>query len=293
MFAGGGTYWLVYSGAYWATSRYAMGYAQCDTPLGPCHERTGDGPWIATDGAAVGPGGGQVFSGPDGVLRLAFHAWTGGPGYPSGRRTLHIETIDVGADGPVIVDRPPQGGVAPLVIAPDGVHLTGEAVDPDTPSPAAVAVYLDGRQVAGVSGPGFTVDVAPNDGPHRVCAVAFDDVGQSRPTLGCADFTTTSTPFGSVDPSNGAVVTGWAIEPSSTAPIAVSMYVDGAFVGNMQANLARDDVAAAWPVYGGTHGFSAAIPAQEPGTHTVCVYAVVDDGRPAPELGCVQANSRQ
>ncbi len=36
MVAGGGADWLVYSGAYWATGRYAMGYARCAGPLGPC-----------------------------------------------------------------------------------------------------------------------------------------------------------------------------------------------------------------------------------------------------------------
>lgn len=294
LFAGAGTYWLVYSGAYWATSHYAMGYAQCDSPMGPCHERTGGAPWISTAGDAVGPGGGAVFTGPDGVLRVAFHAWKGGPGYPSGgRRTLHIETLDVGVDGPVVVDAAPQGGIAPLVIAPDGVHLTGLAADPDTPAPVAVAVYLDGRQIAGLAGPGFTVDAAPGDGAHRLCAVAFDDLGQSRPTLGCADFTITSAPFGAVDQPDGAVVTGWAIAPSSIAPIAVGVYVDGAFVGNATADLARDDVAAAWPAYGGAHGFSVAVPTTGPGSHTACVYALVDDGRPAPELGCVTVNSRQ
>ena len=80
MVAGAGADWLVYSGAYWATGRYAMGYARCAGPLGPCREMSAGGPWVSTTGDVVGPGGGAVFGGPDGQLRLAYHAWSGGTG---------------------------------------------------------------------------------------------------------------------------------------------------------------------------------------------------------------------
>ena len=296
MVAGGGADWLVYSGAYWATGRYAMGYARCDGPLGPCQEMTGGGPWLATSGNVVGPGAGAVFASPDGVLRLAYHAWSGGPGYGAGgQRLLHIETIAVTGSGPELLDRPPTGAVAPIVIGPDALSVQGVAADPDTADPVAISVFLDGRLAASTgAAPNFGATIAPPaDGAHRVCVTADDDVGQSRPVLGCQDITITSVPFGALDsasavgPTGGAsTIAGWVIEPSTAEPIAVDVYVDGHFATRTTADLPRDDVAAAWPAYGPSHGFTATVTLDGRGPHRVCAYGIVADNRPAPQLGC-------
>ncbi|MEY2404717.1 MAG: hypothetical protein QOD38_2268 [Acidimicrobiaceae bacterium] len=283
-----GVDWLVYSGAYWATGRYAMGYARCDGPLGPCIEMTAARPWVATTGNVVGPGGGDVFTGPYGDRHLAYHAWSGGPGYTAGgRRLLHVEAIDVGSNGPSILDRSPTGAIAPVTIGPDLVSVTGEAIDPDTSEPIGLEVYLDGRlgaRTAGRHGFGVQLDI-PVDGPHRVCVIAIDDLEQTRPVLGCQDFTISSIPFGALD-AVAPAVTGWAIAPSTTAPISVDVYVDGVYTSSATADLPRDDVASEWPAYGAGHGFSVAMPVIGPGPHTICVYAIVDDDQPAPQLGC-------
>jgi hypothetical protein len=291
MVTAGGAEWLVYSGAYWATGKYAMGYARCDSPLGPCHEMSGNGPWLASLGDVVGPGGGAVFSGPDGVLRLAYHAWAGGPGYASGGlRLLHVEVIDVGPNGPAIIDRPPQGAVSSLVIGPDGVSIEGHVTDPDSPAPVVTSIYLDGEKAASMAAqPTFGLSLAPADGLHRICVVALDDLQQSRPTIGCRDFTISSVPFGAVDPIGGTALTGWAIGPATADPINVDVYVDGDYVVSARADLARADVGAAWPAYGAPHGFSAPLPTLTPGRHTVCAYGVTDDNQPAPTLGCITA----
>lgn len=288
MVSGGGADWLVYSGAYWATGRYAMGYARCDGPLGPCREMSADGPWVSTTGAVVGPGGGSLFAGPDGQLRLAYHAWSGGPGYGAGgRRLLHIETLDVGSTGPSITDRAPNGAVSPVVVGPDGVSVHGYATDPDTPDAVGISVFLDGRQVAtSAAQPVFDATFAPADGPHRVCVEALDDLGQSRPQLGCEDFTISAVPFGALDGASPTVV-GWAIAPATADSIAVDIYVDGAYVSRAPADIPRADVAAAWPAYGPAHGFSTTVPITGPGPHTVCAYGITDDNQPAPELGCI------
>ena len=91
--------------------------------------------------------------------------------------------------------------------------------------------------------------------------------------------------FESLRVSSGALaVSGWAIHPNITGPIAVHIYVDG--VGKpYTADVARPDVAAAYPGYGDKHGFVAQIPAS-PGSHKVCVYAIDDQGGPNPTLGC-------
>ena len=80
-------------------------------------------------------------------------------------------------------------------------------------------------------------------------------------------------PFGSLDlagPAPGAVA-GWAIDPETSAPIAVHVYVDG--VGSaITADGSRPDVDAAFG-YGDLHGFFTSIPVTG-GTHAVCVYAI-------------------
>ena len=289
MVVGGDAHWLVYSGAFWATGRYAMGFARCAGPLGPCKEMSGGGPWVSTRGDVVGPGGGAVFGGPDGALHLAYHAWAGATGYGAGgRRVLHIESITVDASGPSLLDRAPNGAMSPLLIGPAGVSVSGLAADPDTTDPVGVIVFLDGRQVAAVDAhPGFGADLAlPADGPHRICVVAIDDLEQSRPQLGCQDFTISSRPFGALDPAS-PTLSGWVIAPSSTDPITVDLYVDGTYVSSAPADIPRDDVATAWPAYGAAHGFSIPAPVTGPGPHAICVYAIVPDNQPAPQLGCI------
>ncbi|MEY2454481.1 MAG: hypothetical protein QOD92_4055 [Acidimicrobiaceae bacterium] len=291
MIAGFGVDWLVYSGAYWATRQYAMGFARCEGPLGPCTEVSSRGPWIGTTGGVSGPGGGDVFVGPFGDLHLAYHSWSGGPGYAAGgHRPLHIEAIDLDANGPSIADRAPTGAMAPLVISPDGVTVSGEAFDPDTNGATDADVYVDGRRVVSLAAhPTFSTTLAtPVDGPHRVCVVAVDDLEQSRPTIGCQDFAITSKPFGALVPSPASgVVAGWAIAPSTTGSIAVDVYVDGRYVTSTPANIPRDDVAGLWPAYGAAHGFFASVPIVGPGPHTICAYGIVDDNQPAPRLGCI------
>ena len=97
-----------------------------------------------------------------------------------------------------------------------------------------------------------------------------------------------SSPFGNFEGaravSGGVEVTGWAIDPDTTAPIYVWVTVDG--VGrHLYANLPRPDVAAVYPAYGPNHGFAGVVTAG-PGPHTVCVTASnVGAGTHTP-LGC-------
>ena len=69
-----GVHHLFYSANDWRTPAYAVGHAVCASVTGPC-TRSSDGPWLATAGDAVGPGGQEVFADPDGDLHMVFHAW--------------------------------------------------------------------------------------------------------------------------------------------------------------------------------------------------------------------------
>jgi hypothetical protein len=90
MTAHDGRYYLFYSGNDWATSNYAIGYAVCESPLGPC-TKAADGPWLASTDKAEGPGGQDVFVDERGQIWMALHAWVRGKvGYPQGARNLFV-----------------------------------------------------------------------------------------------------------------------------------------------------------------------------------------------------------
>ena len=73
----GGRIYLFYSGNRYSTADYAIGYARCRGPLGPC-ERVGSRPLIASDGVVAGPGAQTPVVDAAGRLRLAYSAWSAG-----------------------------------------------------------------------------------------------------------------------------------------------------------------------------------------------------------------------
>jgi putative cell wall-binding protein len=90
----GFTYYLFYSGGWWESSGYGMGYATATSLLGPYTKQTTRGPWVGTTTGAAGPGGLATFRGPDGALWAAYHAWTGSVGYASGgTRTMRVAPL--------------------------------------------------------------------------------------------------------------------------------------------------------------------------------------------------------
>lgn len=98
LFAASGAYWLAYSAGWWESAGYCMGLAVGSTPLGPFTKLTTTGPWVASDAVAAGPGGQEVFTGPDGGLRVAYHAWDPARiGYAAGG----ARSLRVGRLGPV------------------------------------------------------------------------------------------------------------------------------------------------------------------------------------------------
>jgi len=102
MVADGRRYYLFYSGNDWRTANYAVGYAVCDAPLGPCR-KPASGPWLASSDDAQGPGGPEVFRDADG-LWMVVHAWVGGHvGYPDGARTMFVLRLAFTRSGPVAV----------------------------------------------------------------------------------------------------------------------------------------------------------------------------------------------
>lgn len=102
-----GSYYLFYSGNDYAGARYAVGYARCESPLGPCAQAS-DNPILASARAGsapfVGPGGEDLFQ-VGGMTVMAYHAWSVTGGTPSGSRYLLIGRLGWHGTTPVVLGR--------------------------------------------------------------------------------------------------------------------------------------------------------------------------------------------
>jgi len=137
-----GRIYLFYSANNWYSKDYAIGYAMCDSPTGPCVDINGfwNYPFLASRTSRIGPGGPTPFV-DGGNLRLAYHAWNAPyVNYPTyddsfsfvpcteptvstpiacrwqGQRRMHVDTVTQNGDGtlnpPALDMGAPQAPVA-------------------------------------------------------------------------------------------------------------------------------------------------------------------------------------
>ena len=102
--------YLFYSANRYSSANYAIGYAICHSPRGPCHRLTKNA-LLAKGGRVDGPGGPDAFVGKSGALRMAYAAWDRGHvGYPKtarcrsshygcNQRRLHVAALASTTDG--------------------------------------------------------------------------------------------------------------------------------------------------------------------------------------------------
>ncbi|HEX7104728.1 MAG TPA: glycosyl hydrolase family 18 protein, partial [Acidothermaceae bacterium] len=101
----------------------------------------------------------------------------------------------------------------------------------------------------------------PLVGKYGLGGVAFWSFGNEDPGIWqvMRTFMYGPNPFGNVENSflwpGGVRVTGWAIDPNTTAGINVDIYVDGKFAARTSAANDRPDVGNLYFAYGTTHGF--------------------------------------
>lgn len=69
-----GKYYLFFSANAFYNETYAVGYATCKGPLGPCKDAP-ENPILTTSERAVGPGHQSIIADDDGELWMAYHAW--------------------------------------------------------------------------------------------------------------------------------------------------------------------------------------------------------------------------
>ncbi len=229
--------------------------------------------------------------------------WVGiGVAYGAGQ--MWVAEVFMDGAGPPAPSGTPIGNVDNAVRGPGLIGVSGWALDPDTIGPIQVHVYVDGhintittanttRGDVGAMFPGygsqhgFSTNVAVGPGDHSVCAYAINQYnGQGNPTIGCE--LVQNTPFGSLDVANpsptGLQVTGWAIGPDVTNPLAVHLYFNGHIVKAVSAASARPDVARTYPAFGVGHGFTTTIPDE---SGSLCAYAINGAGNgDNPLVGC-------
>ena len=185
------------------------------------------------------------------------------------------------------------------------ISVSGWALDPDTTASIGVHVYVDGRftvaLMAAGSRPdvgriyrrgdnhGFSGAISAAYGTHQVCVYAIDSAGGNNPRFGCRAVTVVNhSPIGFLDSAVAAsgkiTVSGWSLDPDTTASIGVHVYIDGRFTAALVAAGSRPDVGRIFGK-GDNHGFRGAFNAAN-GTHQVCVYAIDWPGGSNPRFGC-------
>jgi subtilisin family serine protease len=240
------------------------------------------------------------------------HGYSGTAPVSAGSHSVCIYAINAGVGTNVglgcrtvtIMSGSPFGSVDSVSAGIGSISFSGWAIDPDTVSSIPVHVYVDGvvqALTADGSRPdvgaafgygalhGYSGSSSAAPGSHTVCIYAINTGAGSNAGLGCRTVTVPGgSPVGSLDvvspgPGNVAVA-GWALDPDTASSVTVHVYVDGT-VNALPATGYRSDIASFFGPYGGTHGFSAVLPASA-GPHTVCAYAINIGVGSNTGLGC-------
>jgi len=190
-------YSLFYSGGTFIDARYAVGYARCESPSGPCAKHAG--PILRSGGNLVGPGGQAAFTDREGHLRLALHSWAPSP--IGGIRALHLAAV-LGTPAHPVVAGPTVGALdSARAIGRGVVSIEGWSFDTTGWEAATVVIDVDGRPTAataldrgradvdavlGLTGArSFVGSVTLARGRHSVCARP----PESGKPLGCRSVT--------------------------------------------------------------------------------------------------------
>jgi hypothetical protein len=204
----------------------------------------------------------------------------------------------------------PVGNLEAVTASGTDVVVSGWALDPDSAQPLSVHLYVGDKGVARTADSdrsdiatvypaygarhGFRATLAGSTGRQSVCAYAINVGAGSNVLLGCKDVVVGAppdkgrVPIGNLEAVtvNGtqASVIGWALDPDTSSPIQVHIYV-GAEGAAYTADKNRPDVGSVYPASGGAHGFAqtVSLPA---GRSEVCVYAINDGVGGNVQLGC-------
>ncbi len=109
VFGPDGDWWLLYSANRWASSKYAVGAARCETPVGPCQKQTVP---ALDDDAYPGAGGAEFVAQ---TQLVVLHEWAPeGVGYKSGsHRRVRLGRVEQSCGRLTIRIIPDQGAADP------------------------------------------------------------------------------------------------------------------------------------------------------------------------------------
>jgi hypothetical protein len=234
--------------------------------------------------------------------------WVGvGVAYGGGQ--MWVAEVFMNGDAPPPPPGNPIGSLDNTARGPGMIGVQGWAIDPNTVKPIMVHVYVDGRPIKAIgantnrpdigaryggygNAHGYSTNVPVGPGDHTVCTYAINVYnGTGNPQLGCR--LVRNTPFGSLDRATpspwGTSVSGWAIGRDVTGPLGVHLYFNGHIVKAATANAYRGDIARAYGVYGGSHGFNVTVPNE---SGSLCAYAInaAQNGN-NPLIGCKFVNT--
>ncbi|MFI5529534.1 hypothetical protein ACIA8O_13450 [Kitasatospora sp. NPDC051853] len=156
----------------------------------------------------------------------------------------------------------PEGSLDSVRRAPGGVEVSGWATDVNG-GPVRVKFSVGGTAVGSLtadSSGGFGGFLSVPSATGTVCATAVNIGSGFNTPLGCSSLSVGHDPVGAMDSwrveGNSIVVTGWAIDPDSSAQTSVYVQYGGQTYGPFPANQPRADVGAANPGYGNDHGYA-------------------------------------
>lgn len=232
-----------------------------------------------------------------------------------------IHAINVGQGDSVLIEcrvvSPasglPLGNFEGLSVAGGVASATGWVLDPDDVGAVQIHAYVNGDHTSGVWAGAFANGTARADveraypaygaqngfqiqyqvpvGTSDLCLYAIDREGRGNTFLGCRTVSTASGPpignvEGAVATAGGMKLSGWALDPDTSNPISVHVYVDGRWGGAFVADRDRADVGRAYPGYGSAHGFAMELRGIDAGNHTACVYGIDVRGSANSLIGC-------
>jgi hypothetical protein len=245
------------------------------------------------------------------------HGFSGSVKAANGTHQLCVYAIDsVGLNSPrigcksvTVTNHVPIGAFDAVASSEGRILASGWALDPDTALPINVHVYVDGKAVQALpantsradvgrifgkgDNHGFSGTASALVGTHVVCVYAIDATGGASPRIGCKSVAVTNkVPVGALDTLESGMESftlgGWALDPDTTGPIDVKVYLDGKMAQAITANTSRADVGR---VYGNGdyHGFQTTLAATF-GPHKVCIYAVDSWDGSSANVGCSTVN---